>query len=99
MFWFLLLGFGVMVLTYLLTMFYMRGKQGVQPGYKGLVIMSVSMVCVLAAALVLQRSGVDLRSERPREILWIALGVLWLFAAGVIAYQRTSSGSVLMDFG
>jgi hypothetical protein len=66
--WFLFGGFGVMAITYLLIIRYMRRKQGVQPGYVGLVIAAISMVCVLGAFYVLQRVGVDLRSGQPREM-------------------------------
>jgi hypothetical protein len=36
--WFVVGGFGAMVVTYLLIIRYMRGHEGVQPGYAGLVM-------------------------------------------------------------
>jgi hypothetical protein len=97
--WFLVGGFGVMVVTYLLIIRYMRRHEGVQPGYAGLVIAAISMACVLAAFYVLQRVGVDMRSKQPREMFWAGLAVLWLVLAAVTAYQRRSSGTVVMDLG
>src|SRR5687768_7920780 len=94
--WFLLGGFGVMVITYLLIIRYMSRKEGVQPGYAGLVIAAISMACVLAAFYVLQRVGVDLRSGQPRQMFWSGLGVVWLVLAVVMAYQRRSSGTIVM---
>jgi hypothetical protein len=96
---FLLLSAGVMVSTYLLMMFYMRRKNGVQPAYTGLVIMGVSMVCIVAIAYVLLRFDIDVRRGEPREIVWVTLGTVWLGSAARIAHQRRSSGIVLMDLG
>src|SRR5262245_43604730 len=97
--WFLVGGFGVMAITYVLMIRYMRRHEGVQPGYAGLAIAAISMGCILAAVSALQRVGVDLRSGRPREMLWSGLSVVWLILATVMAYQRRSSGTVVMDLG
>jgi len=98
-FWFLLGACGVMLVAYLLVMFYLRGKDGVQPGYTGLLIAATSMGCFLAIVYVLLGFGVDLRSGQPRQIVWLVLGIVWLVSAVRIASQRQSSGTVLMDFG
>src|SRR5262245_17614148 len=42
---FLLGGFGVMVVAYLLTIFYMRRRDGVQPSYKDVLVMATFMGC------------------------------------------------------
>jgi hypothetical protein len=98
-FWFLLGSFGVMMGACLLVTFYLRRRHGFQPTYTGLAIMAITVVTVLAIFYGLQSFGVDIRSERFRERLQIGLGVLWLVLASTIAYQRRSSGTVLMDFG
>jgi hypothetical protein len=96
-FWFLLCGSGVMVVAYLLVVFYMRRKDGVQPRYTGLLLTAASLGCFLAVAYVLVRFGVDLQSGRSREIVSLVLGTVCLVSAVGIAYQRQSSGTVLMD--
>lgn len=96
--WFLIGSFGVLVITYLLIIRYMRRHHGVQPGYGGVAVAAISMICVLVAFYVLHRMGVDLRGQ-TRELLWPVLSVVWLVHAAVMAYQRQSSGTVVMDLG
>src|SRR3954451_7642783 len=98
-FLFILGGFGLMVLSYLLMTFYMRRRNGVQPNYVGLLIMGISMGCFLSAFYILQRSGIDVQHGKPRDVFWIVLGIVWLALAVWTAYQRQVSGTVLMDLG
>ena len=98
-FLFILGGFGVMALTYLLMTFYMRHKDGIQPSYTGLLIMATSMVCVLAGFYALQRFGIDVHHGQPRDFFWLLLGILWLVLSVWTVYQRQTSGTVLMDLG
>src|SRR3954454_496995 len=99
LFLFMLGGFGVTVVGYLLTAFYMRRRNGVQPNYMGLLIMGVSMGCFAAAFYVLQRYGLDLQHGPLRNIFWDVLGVVWVVLAVWTAYQRQASGIILMDLG
>jgi hypothetical protein len=92
-------GFGVMVLSYLLIASYMRRKNGVQPGYTGLLVMVLATVCFLAAFYVLKRFGLDLLHGHPRDVFWIVLGITWIVLAVRTAYERQASGTVLMDLG
>lgn len=96
---FIICGIGVMVLSYLLIGFYIRRNHGVQPGLTGLFIMVISMVCALIAFYGLKRFGLDLLHGRPRDIFWIVLGLTWLVLSVRTAYERQSSGTVLMDLG
>src|SRR5215510_4902644 len=96
---FMLGGFGVMVLSYLLTTLYMRRRNGTQPNYTGLLIMVTSMGCFVAAFYILRRFGLDLQYGRPRDIFWLGLSIVWLVSAARTAYQRQMSGTVLMDLG
>jgi hypothetical protein len=98
-FLFILGGLSVMVITYLLMTFYMRRRDGVQPSYRGLLILTTSMACTVAVIYMLQRFGLDVRHGHPRDIFWLVLGVAWLVLALRTAYQRQSSGAVLMDLG
>jgi hypothetical protein len=92
-------GFGVSVLGYLLTIFYIRRLDGIQPGYAGLLIMCTSMGGFLLLFLVLRRFGLDLLHGEPRNIFWLILGFLWLGLAVWTVHQRHSSGAILMDLG
>jgi len=96
---FMLGGFGVMVLSYLLTTLYMRRRNGIQPNYTGLLIMVTSMGCFVAAFYILRRFGLDLQHGQPRDIFWLGLSIVWLVSAARTAYQRQMSGTVLMDLG
>src|SRR3954447_5993727 len=80
-FLFILGGFGLMVLSYLLMTFYMRRRNRVQPNYVGLLIMGISMGCFLSAFYILQRSGIDVQHGKPRDVFWIVLGIVWLTLA------------------
>lgn len=97
--WYMLGGFGVAVLAYLLTIFYVRRLDGIQPGYTGLLIMCLSMAGFLLLFLVLRRFGLDLLHGEPRNIFWLILGFLWLGFAVWTMHQRHSSGAILMDLG
>jgi hypothetical protein len=92
-------GFGLSVLGYLLAIFYIRRRDGIQPGYAGLLIMCISMGGFLLLFLVLRRFGLDLLHGGPRDIFWLILGFLWLGLAIWTVHQRHSSGTILMDLG
>jgi hypothetical protein len=97
--WYMLGGFGVSVLAYLLTIFYIRRRDGIQPGYAGLLIMCISMGGFLLLFLVLRRFGLDLLHGEPRNIFWLILGFLWLGLAVWTVHQRHAGGAILMDLG
>ena len=69
--WYMLGGFSVSVLAYLLTIFYIRRRDGVRPSYAGLLIMCISMGGFLLVFLVLRRFGLDLLHGGPRDIFWL----------------------------
>jgi hypothetical protein len=97
--WYMLGGFGLSVLGYLLAIFYIRRRNGIRPGYAGLLIMCISMGGFLLLFLVLRRFGLDLLHGGPRDIFWLILGFLWLGLAIWTVHQRRSSGTILMDLG
>ena len=72
--WYMLGGFGVSVLAYLLTIFYIRRRDGIWPGYAGLLIMCISMGGFLLVLWVLRRFGLDLLHGGPHDIFWLILG-------------------------
>jgi hypothetical protein len=94
----ILVACGVMVLSYLLTVSYMRTRDGVQPSYIGLLIAVTTMGCFVAAFYILRRFGFDLLHP-PQDIIWLVLGIMWLVSAVWTVYQRQTSGTVLMDLG
>jgi hypothetical protein len=94
-----LVGFGLMVLSYLLATFYMRRRHGIQPRYTNLLIMITTVGCFVPAFYILRRFGLDLRHGQARDIFWLVLSIVWLVSAGRTAYQRQTSGTVLMDLG
>jgi hypothetical protein len=97
--WYTLGGFSLSVLAYLLMIFYVRRRDGVQPGYAGLLIMCMSMGGFLLVLFVLRRFGLDLLHGEPRDIFWLALGLVWFGSAVWTVHQRHSSGALLMDLG
>jgi hypothetical protein len=68
--WYMLGGFGLSVLGYLLAIFYIRRRDGIRPGYTGLLIMCISMGGFLLLFLVLRRFGLDLLHGGPRDIFF-----------------------------
>ena len=68
---FMLGGFGVMVFSYLLTTFFMRRRNGLQPSYTGLLIMVTSMGCLVAAFYVLRRFWTRSAIAQPRDTFWL----------------------------
>ena len=98
-FLFLLGGFGVMAVTYLLTTRYRRRRDGVQPSYKDLLFVATLMGGFALAFYVLDRFGLSVQHGRPRTIFWLGLSTLWLVLAVRSAHERRSSGTVLMDLG
>jgi hypothetical protein len=97
--WYTLGGLSLSVLAYLLMIFYVRRRDGVQPGYTGLLIMCMSMGGFLLVLFVLRRFGLDLLHGEPRDIFWLALGLVWFGSAVWTVHQRHSSGALLMDLG
>jgi hypothetical protein len=97
--YFMLGGLGVMVLSYLLTIFYMRRNHGIQPRYTGLLIIVTTVGCLVPAFYILRRFGLDLQHGPARDIFWLALSILWLVSAVWTVYYRQMSGTVLMDLG
>jgi hypothetical protein len=96
---FLLGGFGVMVVAYLLTTFYMRRRDGVQPSHKDVLIMATFMGCCVLVFYVLDRFGISLQHGQSRNIFSFGLGILLLVLALWTTHERRSSGTVLMDLG
>ena len=97
--WYMLGGFSLSVLAYLLMIFYVRRRDGNQPGYAGLMIMCISMGGFLLVLLVLRRFGLDLLHGGPRDVFWLVLGFVWLGSAIWTVHQRHSGGALLMDLG
>jgi hypothetical protein len=53
----------------------------------------------LALFYVLRRFGLNLQSGEPRDIFWLILGFVWIGLVIWTAYQRQSSGAILLDLG
>jgi len=98
-FWYMLGGFSLSLLAYLLAIVYIRRRDGIRPGYTGLVVMCISMGGYLLVFWALRRFGVDLLHRGQRDIFWLTLGFVWLGLAVWTVHQRHSSGALLMDLG
>jgi len=95
--WGYVLPLGVMVLAHLAGEFYQRRREGPQPHYIGLLIMSVSVAAVL---LLFHGHGLGLEHHGvTRDVCWLALTFAWLGFVVWVVYQRRSSGGILMDLG
>jgi hypothetical protein len=90
---------GTMTLSYLLTARYLRKRVGVQPAYKGLVIMLTTAACFGALLYAAKQAGFDLLHGRPRDVFWLILGAVWIITSARVLYERQTSGAVLMDLG
>jgi hypothetical protein len=99
LFWGILGAFAMMVVMYLLVARHVRGRVGVQPGYRGLFIMLTAVACTSAMYYVAKRAGVDLLHGRPRDIFWLVLATVWAVMSVRVTYERRSSGKILMDLG
>jgi hypothetical protein len=97
--WYMLGGFSLSVLAYLLMIFYVRRRDGIQPSYAGLMIMCISMGGFVLVLLVLRRFGLDLFHRGPRDVFWLTLGFVWLGLAVWTVHQRHSAGALLIDLG
>jgi hypothetical protein len=90
---------GTMTLSYVLTARYLRQRVGVQPAYKGLVIMLTTAACFGAALYAAKAAGFDLLHGRPRDVFWLILGAVWIITSARVLYERQTSGAVLIDLG
>src|SRR6476620_218905 len=95
--WYMLGGFSLSVLAYLLAMAYIRRRDGIQPSYAGLVVMCISMSGFLFVFWALRGFGVDLLHRGSRDVFWLAMGFVWLGLAIWMVHERHSSGALLMD--
>lgn len=100
MLYLLVLGaFALMALAYVGMVAYMRHRDGFQPSYAGLLVMTITMGCMFAAISLLHRFGLDIQHGKPRDVFWTALGMVWVVLAVQTVYHRRFSGTVLMDVG
>ena len=97
---FIICGIGVMVLSYLLIGFYIRRNHGVQPGLNGLFIMVDIHGLRPDRLLWLEAFRTRPASRAPtRHLLDRARPHVGLVLSVRTAYERQSSGTVLMDLG
>ena len=57
--------FGLVLITSLLTKLYMRRRDGIQPGYKGFLIMATAAGCGLLAVYCLERLAWTYNTDNP----------------------------------